>query len=149
MGKMGEDSSRLTLAQMKEYIASNNSLTDKTDDKLTTGNIYDYVIEGLIAASTASPVLSACSPSVSFSPPSLMVNLRQVAPVVNPASQALSSVQVVLILEWIVLSVSTLKLDQPFTSGFYFVNGIKCLLSNQKKTPICSLSKSSKICLIL
>jgi hypothetical protein len=70
MGKMGEDSSRLTLAQMKEYIASNNSLTG------------------------------------------------QVAPVVNPAFQALSSVQVVLILEWIVLSVSTLKLDQPFTSEY-------------------------------
>jgi hypothetical protein len=48
----------------------------------------------------------------------IRVNLRQVAPVVNPASQALSSVQVVLILEWIVLSVSTLKLDQPFTSEY-------------------------------
>jgi formaldehyde-activating enzyme involved in methanogenesis len=54
----------------------------------------------------ALPVLSVCSPSVSFTPPSLIVNLRQVAPVVNPA-------------------------------GLYFVNGVKCLLCNQKKTPIC------------
>jgi hypothetical protein len=57
MGKMGEDSSRLTLAQMKEYIASNNSLTDKTDDTLTTGDIYDYVIEGLSAAGTTTEVI--------------------------------------------------------------------------------------------
>jgi hypothetical protein len=32
----------------------------------------------------ALPVLSVWSPSVSFAPPSLMVSLRQVAPVVNP-----------------------------------------------------------------
>jgi hypothetical protein len=62
---------------------------------------YYTAIETVLAITPlAYPVLSACSPSVSFSPPSLMVNLRQVAP-------------------------------------------------NQKKTPIYSLSKSSKICLIL
>jgi hypothetical protein len=42
---------------MKEYIASNNSLTDKTDDTLTTGDIYDYVIEGLSAAGTTTEVI--------------------------------------------------------------------------------------------
>jgi hypothetical protein len=40
---------------------------------------------------------------------------RQVAPVVNPAFQALLSVQVVLVLEWIVLLVLTSKSAQPVT----------------------------------
>jgi hypothetical protein len=105
--------SRLTLAQMQQYITDNN-LPNKSNDTLTTGDIYDYVVEGLSAGAAtvvivepgtvieivlattplASPVLSACSPSVSFVPPSL-----------------------------------------------YFVNGVKCLLSNQKETPICLISK--------
>jgi hypothetical protein len=32
-------------------------LTDKTDDTLTTGDIYDYVIEGLSAAGTTTEVI--------------------------------------------------------------------------------------------
>jgi hypothetical protein len=64
----------------------------------------------------ASPVLSACSPSVSFVPPSLIVNLRQVAPVVNPVFQVLLSAQVALVLVWIVLLASTSKLAQPVTN---------------------------------
>jgi hypothetical protein len=45
---MGEDSSRLTLAQMQQYITDNN-LPNKSNDTLTTGDIYDYVVEGLSA----------------------------------------------------------------------------------------------------
>jgi hypothetical protein len=44
--------------------------------------------------------------------------LRQVAPVVNPAFQALLSVQVVLVLEWIVLLVLTSKSAQPVTNEY-------------------------------
>ncbi len=48
LGAMGEDSSRLTLAQMQQYITDNN-LPNKSNDTLTTGDIYDYVVEGLSA----------------------------------------------------------------------------------------------------
>jgi hypothetical protein len=43
MGKMGEDSSRLTRAQMKEYIASNNSLTDSSI--CWTGDFFTHTCE--------------------------------------------------------------------------------------------------------
>jgi hypothetical protein len=43
---MGKDSGRLTRAQMKEYIELDSNFTDKTEDTLTTGDIYHYVVEG-------------------------------------------------------------------------------------------------------
>jgi hypothetical protein len=52
LGAMGEDSSRLTLAQMQQYITDNN-LPNKSNDTLTTGDIYDYVVEG-----SSSPLLT-------------------------------------------------------------------------------------------
>jgi hypothetical protein len=70
LGAMGEDSSRLTLAQMQQYITDNN-LPNKSSDTST-----------------------------------------------NPAFQALSSAQVVLVLEWIALLVSTSKSAQPVTNEY-------------------------------
>ncbi len=57
LGAMGKDSGRLTLAQMKEYIELDSNFTDKTEDTLTTGDIYHYVVEGLSAAGTATEVI--------------------------------------------------------------------------------------------
>jgi hypothetical protein len=51
LGAMGKDSSRLTLAQMQRYITDNN-LPNKSSDTSTTGDIYDYVVEGLSAGAT-------------------------------------------------------------------------------------------------
>jgi hypothetical protein len=87
----------------------------KDSSRLTPGIAIEMV---LAITPLALPVLSICSPSVSFAPPSLIVNLRQVAPVVNPAFQVLLSVQFVLVLEWIVLLVLTSKLAQPVTNEY-------------------------------
>ncbi|CAC9619320.1 hypothetical protein [uncultured Gammaproteobacteria bacterium] len=57
LGAMGKDSGRLTLAQMKEYIELDSNFTDKTEDTLTTGDIYHYVVEGLSAAGAATEVI--------------------------------------------------------------------------------------------
>jgi hypothetical protein len=51
LGAMGKDSSRLTLTQMQQYIIDNN-LPNKSSDTSTTGDIYDYVVEGLSAGAT-------------------------------------------------------------------------------------------------
>jgi hypothetical protein len=51
LGAMGKDSSRLTLTQMQQYITDNN-LPNKSSDTSTTGDIYDYVVEGLSAGAT-------------------------------------------------------------------------------------------------
>jgi hypothetical protein len=48
LGAMGKDSSRLTLAQMQQYITDNN-LPNKSSDTSTIGDIYDYVVEVLSA----------------------------------------------------------------------------------------------------
>jgi hypothetical protein len=53
---MGEDSSRLTLAQMQQYITDNN-LPNKSSDTSTTGDIYDYVVEGLSATGATTEVM--------------------------------------------------------------------------------------------
>ncbi|OIR23800.1 cadherin repeat domain-containing protein [Bathymodiolus thermophilus thioautotrophic gill symbiont] len=57
LGAMGKDSGLLTLEQMKEYIQNNEALTDKSMDTLTTGDIYDYVVEGLSTAGTSAEVI--------------------------------------------------------------------------------------------
>ncbi|CAC9593773.1 hypothetical protein [uncultured Gammaproteobacteria bacterium] len=56
MGKMGKDSGRLTLTQMETYVTGNN-LTDNTSDTMSTGYIYDYVIEGLSAVGATTEVI--------------------------------------------------------------------------------------------
>ncbi len=56
LGAMGKDSSRLTLAQMQQYITDNN-LPNKSSDTSTTGDIYDYVVEGLSATGATTEVI--------------------------------------------------------------------------------------------
>ncbi len=56
MGKMGKDSGRLTLTQMETYVTGNN-LTDNTSDTMSTGDIYDYVVEGLSAVGATTEVI--------------------------------------------------------------------------------------------
>ncbi len=56
LGAMGKDSSRLTLAQMQQYITDNN-LPNKSNDTSTTGDIYDYVVEGLSATGVSTSVI--------------------------------------------------------------------------------------------
>ena len=56
LGIMGNNSALLTLAQMKQYITDNN-LSDNTEDTSTTGDIYDYVIEGLTAPGETSSII--------------------------------------------------------------------------------------------
>jgi hypothetical protein len=60
---------RLQGLQMQQYITDNN-LPNKSNDTLTTGDIYDYVVEGLSAGAatvviveltTAIPALFAIS----------------------------------------------------------------------------------------
>jgi hypothetical protein len=53
---MGEDSSRLTRAQMQQYITDNN-LPNKSSDTSTTGDIYDYVVEGILVVGNAIAVI--------------------------------------------------------------------------------------------
>jgi hypothetical protein len=53
---MGKDSSRLTLAEMQQYITDNN-LPNKSNDTSTTGDIYDYVVEGLSATGVSTSVI--------------------------------------------------------------------------------------------
>jgi hypothetical protein len=96
------------------------SITQSTPKQAQLAPSRSGIAIEMVLATTplALPVLSVCSPSVSFTPPSLIVNLRQVAAVVNPAFQALLSVQVVLVLEWIVLLVLTSKSAQPVTNDY-------------------------------
>ncbi|CAB5496990.1 hypothetical protein THERMOT_613 [Bathymodiolus thermophilus thioautotrophic gill symbiont] len=54
-GIMGEDSGQLTLDQLKQYRAANH-LSDYTKDTLATGDIYDYIIEGLSASGASTQV---------------------------------------------------------------------------------------------
>jgi mRNA-degrading endonuclease HigB of HigAB toxin-antitoxin module len=56
LGAMGEDSSRLTLTQMQQHITDNN-LPNKSNDTSTTGDIYDYVVEGLSATGATTSVM--------------------------------------------------------------------------------------------
>ncbi len=56
LGAMGKDSSRLTLAQMQQYITDNN-LPNKSSDTSTIGDIYDYVVEGLSATGATTEVI--------------------------------------------------------------------------------------------
>jgi mRNA-degrading endonuclease HigB of HigAB toxin-antitoxin module len=56
LGAMGKDSSRLTLAQMQQYITDNN-LPNKSSDTSTIGDIYDYVVEGLSATGVSTSVI--------------------------------------------------------------------------------------------
>jgi hypothetical protein len=56
LGIMGEDSGYLTLNQMKAYITENN-LTNYNKDTLTTGDIYNYVIENLSATGVTTEVI--------------------------------------------------------------------------------------------
>ncbi len=56
LGAMGKDSSRLTLAQMQQYITDNN-LPNKSNDTSTTGDIYDYVVEGLSVTGATTSVM--------------------------------------------------------------------------------------------
>jgi len=56
LGAMGTDSGYLTPEQMKQYRA-NNQLSDNTSDTQTTGDIYDYVIEGLNATGDSTQVI--------------------------------------------------------------------------------------------
>jgi hypothetical protein len=55
---MGEDSSRLTLTQMQQHITDNN-LPNKSNDTSTTGDIYDYVVEGLSATGAVNTTTAA------------------------------------------------------------------------------------------
>ncbi|CAC9615803.1 hypothetical protein [uncultured Gammaproteobacteria bacterium] len=56
LGAMGEDSSRLTLTQMQQHITDNN-LPNKSNDTSTTGDIYDYVVEGLSTTGATTSVM--------------------------------------------------------------------------------------------
>ncbi|WP_202752512.1 JDVT-CTERM domain-containing protein [Bathymodiolus thermophilus thioautotrophic gill symbiont] len=56
LGAMGKDSGRLTLDRIKQHITDNH-LTENAIDTLTTGNIYDYVVEGLSAIGTSTQVI--------------------------------------------------------------------------------------------
>ena len=56
LGIMGKDSGRLTLEQVKQYIAD-NKLTDNASDTATTGDIYDYIVEGLSAVGASTQVI--------------------------------------------------------------------------------------------
>ncbi|AYQ56274.1 hypothetical protein MS2017_0535 [Bathymodiolus thermophilus thioautotrophic gill symbiont] len=53
---LGKNSTFLTLDQMKEYVTTSN-LPDKTKDTLTTGAIYDYVVEGLSTTGTSEVII--------------------------------------------------------------------------------------------
>ncbi|AYQ56254.1 hypothetical protein MS2017_0514 [Bathymodiolus thermophilus thioautotrophic gill symbiont] len=55
-GIMGEDSGQLTLDQLKQYRVANH-LSDYTKDTLATGDIYDYIIEGLSATGASTQVI--------------------------------------------------------------------------------------------
>ncbi|CAB5505590.1 hypothetical protein THERMOT_2178 [Bathymodiolus thermophilus thioautotrophic gill symbiont] len=55
-GIMGEDSGQLTLDQLKQYRVANH-LSDYTKDTLATGDIYDYIIEGLSATGDSTQVI--------------------------------------------------------------------------------------------
>lgn len=55
-GVMGENSGRLTLARMKQYVAV-NSLPNNTKDTLITGDIYDFVVESLSTAGASTQVI--------------------------------------------------------------------------------------------
>ncbi|WP_158009377.1 JDVT-CTERM domain-containing protein, partial [Bathymodiolus thermophilus thioautotrophic gill symbiont] len=59
LGIMSEDTAHLTLAQMKKYRTDNN-LSDNTEDTLTTGDIYDYVVENFSA--TTQVIIELTSP---------------------------------------------------------------------------------------
>jgi hypothetical protein len=61
LGAMGKDSGRLTLDQMKAYTTANGS-TDNTIDTLATGDIYDYVVEGLSAGDSVRVVIELITP---------------------------------------------------------------------------------------
>ncbi|CAB5499133.1 hypothetical protein THERMOT_983 [Bathymodiolus thermophilus thioautotrophic gill symbiont] len=53
---MGEDSGQLALDQLKQYRVANH-LSDYTKDTLTTGDIYDYIVEGLRATGDSTQVI--------------------------------------------------------------------------------------------
>ncbi|CAB5499772.1 cadherin repeat domain-containing protein [Bathymodiolus thermophilus thioautotrophic gill symbiont] len=55
-GIMGEDSGQLTLDQLKQYRVANH-LSDYTKDTLATGDIYDYIVEGLRATGDSTQVI--------------------------------------------------------------------------------------------
>ncbi|OIR25134.1 cadherin repeat domain-containing protein [Bathymodiolus thermophilus thioautotrophic gill symbiont] len=55
LGTMGEDSGQLTPDQIRQYLVANN-LTNNANDTLTTGDIYDYVVEGLSAVGDSTQV---------------------------------------------------------------------------------------------
>ncbi|OIR25383.1 cadherin repeat domain-containing protein [Bathymodiolus thermophilus thioautotrophic gill symbiont] len=55
-GIIGEDSGQLTLDQLKQYRVANH-LSDYTKDTLATGDIYDYIIEGLSATGNSTQVI--------------------------------------------------------------------------------------------
>ncbi|OJA03559.1 JDVT-CTERM domain-containing protein, partial [Bathymodiolus thermophilus thioautotrophic gill symbiont] len=57
-GIIGEDSGQLTLDQLKQYRVANH-LSDYTKDTLATGDIYDYIIEGLSATGNSTQVIIA------------------------------------------------------------------------------------------
>ena len=63
LGIMGENSGHLTFAQMEQYTRDNH-LTTIAKDTSTTGDIYDYVVEGLSVAGASTEVIIELSTAI-------------------------------------------------------------------------------------